>query len=396
MPKPTLDEIRMERCVRAVATDAVTQSPEGCRMRLEQKSIIAVTLLLMTGCSASRQALQSENDYNAPEPVPMPMRHADEYDSGENEYDFAPQGGETPSRSDAPVPQPGQMREPVPAPPAIGVSRVKSVGWLRSTTHEQNGDKCSEPACGDGCSQGGPSEVQPGFTGEGCITSQSAIADQHLQCRKRTTLRATIQGWNQRARRRRAERALRSLNCGSEAACDPHCFAPEGCQSTVQENRSCPKSRQAVKQSNSPAEITRRTADTHGNLADPLRENGWDDRASAQDSRFSLDELLELPSSLIETPVNDQQRPGMPNVPMIEALPVLPAPEEVSGQSPQASPAPAAVSQQFSPDTVPHFVQPQLWPRLNPRTASASPLPVALPVVPEDTSLPTILPGRRF
>ncbi len=365
-------------------------------MRLERNSIIAVTLLLMTGCSANRQALQSENEYNAPEPVPMPMRHADEYDSGQHDYDFAPQDGESPSRSDAPVPQPVPTREPVPAPPAIGVSRIKSVGWLRSTAHEQDGDKCSEPACGDGCSHGGPSEIPPRFAEEGCITPQQVMVAPRLQGRKKTTLFATIQGWNQRARTRRAERALRSLNCGSEAACDPGCFAPEGCQSTVQENSSCRKSRQVVKQSNNSAEIVRRTADTHGNLADPLRENGWDDRAPAQDLRFSLDELLELPSTLIETPVSDQQRSGMPNAPMIEALPVLPVPEEVSGQSPQTSTVPSAVPQQVGPDTVQHFVQPQLWPRLNPRTASADRIPVALPIAPEDPSLPTIQPGNRF
>ena len=361
-------------------------------MQLERNSIIAVTLLFMTGCSASHQALQSENDYNVPEPVPMPIRHADECDSGQYDDDSVPQRSESPSRSVAPVP----MQEPAPAPPAIGVSRIKSISWLRNRAHQHDGDNCSEPACADGCSRGEQSELPLEFFAEGCVTPQSVMVDPRLQCREKTTLFETIQGWNQRAKIRRAERGRRSLNCGSQAACDPGCFAPEGCQTTVQDGSPCRKSGQVVQPSNNGAEVVRQTTDTHGNLADPLREYGWDDRSRAQDSRFSLDELLELPSTLTKTPVHDQQRSRMPIAPMIDALPVLPLPEEVSGRSPKTTTVPSTVPQQVNPDSVQQVVQPPLWPRLVPTTASADRIPVALPMVPDDPSLPTIQPGHRI
>ena len=347
-------------------------------MRLKRDSIIAVTLLFVTGCSANHQALQSENDYNVPEPVPMPMRHADEYDSGEYDYDSAPQRSESPGRSVVPVP----MREPVPAPPAIGVSRVKSVSWLRNRAHQHDGDNCSEPACADGCSPGEQSQLPPEFFAEGCVTPQLVKVAPRLQCREKTTLLETLQGWNQRAKIRRAERARRSLSCGSQAACDPGCFAPE--------------SPQVVRQNHRGAEAVRPNTDTHGNLADPLRDNAWDDRSRARDSRFSLDELLELPSALTEAPISGQRQSRLPIAPVIEALPALPVEKEVSGQSPagQTPTIPSSVPPRVNPDSVKQIVQPPLWPRLGPPTAPSVRMPVALPMIPEDSSLPTIQPGR--
>ncbi len=108
------------------ASQFVRPSLEGCPMRIERISLVCfLSLSALSGCSASRAARTSNDD------VVAPPSHQHEYSPRMYEED-----GSAPS-SDSP-------REPVPAPPAIGVSRVKSVGWLRDLTRRKDSKSCTE------------------------------------------------------------------------------------------------------------------------------------------------------------------------------------------------------------------------------------------------------------
>ncbi len=89
-------------------------------MRLKRISLFAaLALLVAAGCSTNRNALHPLRNDN--DRVAAPPRHDHEY-APSPEYqddDF-----QNPSRATGP-------QEPLPAPPAFGVSRVKSVSWLK-------------------------------------------------------------------------------------------------------------------------------------------------------------------------------------------------------------------------------------------------------------------------
>jgi len=300
-------------------------------MRPERNSLIAIALLFMAGCSAHRQSIQTDSVSDATDPVPMPLRHADEYDfhRGDHEYDPYPSNGDTSGPSQTPVPPTVPMGEPTPAPPAIGISRVKSVSWLRG-----------------------------------------------------------------------AGRRFESNTCGEGTSRDPGFIVPEGCNSSVNDRKANRHSRRDVKQYNGGVAVEPGTA-PHGNhrssLADPLQEDGWEDRGGSQDQRYSPDELLDSPSTL-ETPANGQSPQNVPGVPILE--PPLPVPESATKlrQTPAIQPtvAPAAPFQQIHRGIVNQIVQPPMWPRLG----SAAPMygnsPVVNPPVAEETALPVIQPGRRI
>ena len=137
---------RWNACVCGVQHPPVTQSQEGCRMRPERNSLIAIALLFMAGCSAHRQALQTDSVSVATDPVPIPIRHTGEYDfrTGDHEYDPYPSSGNESDPSRTPVPPPVPMQELVPAPPAIGISPVKSVSWLRGASRRSESSNCGE------------------------------------------------------------------------------------------------------------------------------------------------------------------------------------------------------------------------------------------------------------
>ena len=371
-------------------------------MRLERNSLIAITLLFMAGCSANRQARQSDNVSDATDPVPLPMRHADEYDSGarDHEYEYEPAlpGSDRQSPSRTPVP----MGEPVPAPPAIGVSRVKSVSWLRGAGSRSRSNKCGDNAGGNGCSAGQQSHLPADYFTEGCITSPRSATIPRSRCREKTNSAEVTQGWNLGAGTHRPKRVQTSHNCGEGWARDPGFIVPEGCNSSVTGRKSNHLSPPAVKQYIGGVPVAPGTAPhgKHGgSLADPLKEHGWDDQGGTDDRRSSPDEMLDLPSTP-ETPVDEHAPQNTPAVPVTEPMPVLPMPET----APRLLPAPAvqnsapsaALPQQINRDSVKRTMQPPLWPRLGAAAAISDNTPVASPVQADDSSLPAIQPGRRI
>ena len=369
-------------------------------MRRERNSLIAVVLLVMAGCSANRHARQSDNALDATDSVEMPVRHADQYESEARDYEYepAPSGDETPGPYRTPVPPSVPMHEPVPAPPAIGVSRIKSVSWLRGLGGKYESTNYGDNACGDGCSTGKQSVLPPEYFTEGCVSPPRTAMLPSSRCREKTTLLEGMQGWNLRAKTHRPACVQTSRDCGERTACAPGLITPEGCNSSSRGRRSAP----VVKRHVGGAPVAPRTAPHEknaGSLVDPLKEKGWDEHGDAEDPRFSPDHLLDLPSTL-ETPAGGQKPQNIPDVPKTLPAPVLPMPEPSSTPSStpaiqDSAPSPD-VPQPTNPDTVKQIVRPPMWPRLGSAAATSNNVPVSNPANSHDSSLPTIQPGRRI
>lgn len=377
-------------------------------MRLERNSLIAIALLFFAGCSANRQARQADFVSDSIDPVPMPIRHADQYDSESREdvyeYESAPWSGDRPDPSRPPVPPPVPAQEPVPAPPTIGVSRVKSVSWLRGVGRKSESNNCGDNACGDGCITGEQTHLPPEYFTEGCRTTPQTVNAPPVRSQNRTTLAEVFHGWNLRARTHRPKGVQAPYNSGEGMARDPGLIMPEGCNSSVPGRKSHRQSPPIVKHYIGGVAVDPGTA-PHGNhrnsLAAPLREDGLDDRGGTRDHRYSPDDMLDLPSAL-ETPAKEHSPQNVPAVPVPKPPLALPAPESATNllQTPAIHPtdAPAALRPQFSTGTVSQIVQPPMWPRLGSAAATYGNAPAAspAPAVIEDASLPVIQPGRRI
>ena len=127
-------------------------------MRLAKYSLLAVSALMtFSGCAAYRSA--GKATVNEPSDTFIPPRHTQEFDPpGESEYRLNPPHDYRPNGSAAPI-------QPPPVPPAIGISRVKSVGLIRdlgtrvSSSFRGKDESCvpspapcvSEENCGEGC-----------------------------------------------------------------------------------------------------------------------------------------------------------------------------------------------------------------------------------------------------
>ena len=286
------------------------------------------------------------------------------------------------------------MGEPVPAPPAIGVSRVKSVSWLHGAASRPESNNCGNDACGDGCSTGQQSHLSAGYFTEGCVTPPPAVAESSPRCREKTTLVEVMQGWNLQTKTRRPERIKPSLNCGERTACDPGLIMPEGCNSSPKRRRTAP----VVKRSVGGAAVDPGTAPhgkQGGNPSDPLKANRGVDHSAAGDKRSSPDDLLDLPSKQ-ETPAGGQKPQNIPDVPTTQPTPAQPMPEPSPTPAIQDTAPSPAVPQQTTPDSVKQIVKPPMWPRLGSAAATSNEVPVSNPANPDDSSLPTIQPSRRI
>lgn len=104
-------------------------------MRLKRIFLIALmSAIVAGGCSASRNAVTSLRGRGA--------KTADEPNRRDHEYSPSPGDGDDGSKD---IP-----REPVPAPPAFGISRVKSVSWLRDLGAKLNRtSEVTETDCAD-------------------------------------------------------------------------------------------------------------------------------------------------------------------------------------------------------------------------------------------------------
>lgn len=368
-------------------------------MRLERKTLLACTLLLLTGCSAARHSRSAASESDSPDRVPMPIRHADEYDSGGDNYDYEYEP--SPSRDDesltprSSLPPAAPMREPVPAPPAIGVSRVKSVSWLRRSKVDSTRNTCGDNSYVDGCATGNVSPLPQSYFVEGCDTSPQTTRTPSLRDRKKTNLMEVLRGWNLRKRTRSPQQAYAPRNCGEQKVAAPGCYAPGG---YTQNTQSFPP-QDAVRQS-APYSNPKNFGPRRGNLADPLSENGWEENATHRNNPgFNPDELMELRPNIEQRsdvkPQSEKLPQSVPNVPDasgISPTPALPIP--LPADPNETLPAP--VEQQVNPNSVKTNIKPPLWPRLGQPAPKPANLPVAAPATQQDSFLPLVQPSRRI
>ena len=361
-----------------------TRTPEGFGMRLKRISLVAVILLVLTGCSAKRHARESDAAFREPSPVTRPMRHADEFNPQPEDSDNYPE------RSDArPTPSPVPMREPVPAPPAIGVSRVKSVSWLQGAGVKSDRENCAAERCGDGYIIGRQSELTTRYFSDSCTGQSQPVVAPSRPCREKLTMFEIMRGWKLRSKVCRPAR-VRSQYCSEPAVCDSGCSTSEGCVATGARS---PVVRKHV--GGKPVDGNSHHSGRGSSLADPIHEFGWENPAASDDARFSPDELLDLQSEPHSVPVQKSPPNPPPQIPSTEAEPLIPMPATETPSPALESPRPpVAAPPQSSPNSVKRIVQPPLWPRLNGTATKTVALPQSHHAMAEDSSLPIILPGR--
>lgn len=359
-------------------------------MRLERKSLLVCSLLLLTGCSAARHARSAASESVTADRVPMPSRHADEYDTGGENYEYR----STPSRGDesftppSSVP-PAPLREPVPAPPAIGVSRVKSVSWLRRHENDSARNSCGDNTNVDGCAAGNISPLPEAYFVEGCDTPPQTTAATSLQSHEKTNMVKVVRGWILRRITPTPKQVRTPRNCGEQSVAAPGCYAPGGCTTTVQTFPPHDANRNPGEDS-----YSKNSGSCGGSLDERLSENGWEENATHRDNPgFTADELMDLCSGFEQrSEAKPQSVPDVPEDSEIEQVPILPIPNTAVPESP----VPAPVEQQVNPNTVKTSPQPPMWPRQRQPAPKPANLPVAAPAQYEDATLPLIQPERRI
>jgi len=359
-------------------------------MRLERISLIAVMLLVLTGCSANRHSRKPQTEYQPQSPVSMPLRHADEYESDPADLDNLPS-----DRGRRPAPPPIPDREPVPAPPAIGVSRVKSVSWFRAIEKKSDQNTCASERCGDGYMIGKQTKLQPEYFGESCSDHVTPECLPGQSRREKPTLFETIRNWK-KIPCVSAAAPVCSRNCGERAVTetvvgDRGCSASEGCART---GSRCLSGDRSV--GGRPVDVRRDSGSQGGSPADPINKLGREKPFSSGEGSVSPDESLELPSVPNVGGEKRSPKSTVPDVP--EAQPLIPKSDSVPAEPSVETPEPAAAAPlQATPNAVKHIVQPPLWPRLTgPGVQSVTSPRISSRVLQDDTSLPLILPGRRI
>ncbi len=311
----------------------VRSSLEGCPMRIERISLVCfLSLSALSGCSANRAARSSDDS------VVAPPSHQHEYSPGMYEDD----------RSAPPSDSPG---EPVPAPPAIGVSRVKSVGWLRDLTRRKDPQSCTEDCAGQEFPIGACSAI------ETCAPESECVCETACEASPRKTSLFPRVGLFGRIFKHQSRQAcadpctdsgcsIPEAICEDEIACaqQPACHAPIECG-------------EACGDVQIPHKKRHRSPDRC--LADPLEDTEEHLIEHPESERAPAPEPAPAPAPVeIQTPV-----PGVPVIPTV-------------------------------PPSARRVVEPPQWPR---RTAPAEAIPV--PRTPQANGadgLPVVMPRNQI
>lgn len=311
----------------------VRSSLEGCPMRIERISLVCIlSLSALSGCSANRAARTSHDEVVAP-PV-----HQHEYSPGMYEGD----------RSAPPSDSPG---EPVPAPPAIGVSRVKSVGWLRDLTRRKDSKSCTEDCANQDFPIGACSSI------ETCAPEPECICESACETSPRKTSLFPRVGLLGKIFKHKSKQPC------AEPCHDPGCSSPEAV---------CEDDAVCVEQPACHAPVACGDACSDVQIPSKKRHRSPD--------RCLADPLQETEEHLIEhhTPQNE------------------PTPEPVPEPAPEAipSPVPGVPVIPTVPPSARRVVEPPQWPR---RAAPAEviPGPRAVPADGMD-GLPVVMPRNQI
>lgn len=359
-------------------------------MRIFRVSLVSALLLTFAiGCSANR---------NKATALPGSLDHGTEPPRHEHEYTPHPDRADD-FLNPPPVPSQQQFREPVPAPPALGVSRVKSVSWLKDVGARLNrkpapcGQDCSDEqivgkytaidACtpdSDHCTADCPEEFCESAC-EGKTTSKPGPVDRFRKSVSKLLCRRKPGSPDQNGK----TPCTLSENCGTPliheysatTSCAPDFPSPKpGCGSASDVDGECLKRQNRTLHNGRNSEC----------LADPLDGTNTE----------SDDPGLITPSNQIEDLTPEPANETLQNSegPVPAEIPTLPIPE---------SPVPAEPTVPESVNPSSKLVEPPLWPRLRGRGAVTStsvsreiPTEAKPGPAPESAnSIPMVIPMQR-
>ena len=312
-------------------------------MRLKRILLFAVLSITMaSGCSANRNSLNPLHRADDRESIAPRDEH--EYDPRIQDYDRDLQEPTSPVPS-LPVPS----GEPVPAPPAFGVSRVKSVSWLKEITSKLHGrqSSCTADAC---------------VSDQQCETGACAAESIHDD---RRSLQSLIRKKRQSAFGQDCGE-YRILQRGCTPRNDESCITVDSCLEELDWPFESRGNRQNPSAMNP---IPRREC-----LADPLQEPFAPDHVPA----LGIHGDPQPPTAVPELPVQPaQQNPVLP-VPGVPELPISPG-SSVRMTEPPAWPRHRGTAGTHRPTT---------------RQATHYSLPPNATGTSED--LPQLIPGRKI
>ena len=334
---------------------------EGRRMRLNRIPLFALmSVLIASGCSASRSSLKALR--GGGEDVETPPSH-------DHEYSPAPYDGDDDFRPPTPHSQPG---EPVPAPPAIGVSRVKSVGWLKDLGEKMHPrtDSCIEDCVTDEELIGKCSSIDSCTSEAGCGTEVRVQRYRehvvHQPTDRLNPMRSLKKTW---AKLLHKPCPVASTDPCASIVSEPGCSVPSHVEETTVQNfqKQCGELPKASRRTMHAAEKPCRNNETavelrptrrRDCLADPLQEPAIDD---VQPGLLTPDDI-EFQEHLAEPAINAPSQTYEPRLPSEPAsdVPLLPPMENSDGRF---EPVPAVPQIPSIADPSTKVVEPPLWPK---------------------------------
>lgn len=309
-------------------------------MRLLRISLVAlVALTITTGCSASRYKLGLQRDRD------------DRSSSQNDDHEYSPRAGEPSDDFREP------SGEPVPAPPAMGISRVKSVSFLKDIGDKLHGrkDDCASDCVDDSELVGRCSPVEP------CVPSPEQservhrFADRYYNDHNTDRLNPLRSFKKSVTRVFHHEPAKTCAPECSDIVTEPGCSAPP---------RICDQPRPASRSVKDSC-----GADTHHDtvprpakpkrsgktLADPMEETDLpvDHGMISPKDQLNIEQIPALPApGETETIQPESGPPAVPGIPQAQ-----PAPQQPPVPVPQVEDLP------MPPGTT-QTIEPPAWPRL--------------------------------
>ncbi|MFN9719394.1 MAG: hypothetical protein ACK58L_11900 [Planctomycetota bacterium] len=307
-------------------------------MRLLRISLVAlVSMTINAGCSAARNHLS-------------PWRGQDRDSVVPEEHEYSPRTGE---------PEYDEFRnpsgEPAPAPPAMGVSKVKSVSFLKdiSAKLHRRKDDCAADCVDDSELVGRCSPVEP------CVPCDDRKTSNHRSVGRRDGSENANRLNPLRSLRKSLTKVFHGTStevCSSECAeipCEPGCDAQQ--QSVCTPSPCTPRDAKACRKPEPHYQglkpLTAQPMRNGDELADPLEEQELQNAPG----RISPDDHIRSEESSV-LPV-----PQVPTVPTT-LPPAAPLTNPLSSEQSEEVPVPPAV-----PSETRQSVEPPVWPRLQGR-----------------------------
>ncbi len=310
-------------------------------MRLLRISLVAfVAMTLTTGCAATRNRLSSLRDHD---------RDA----SATEDHEYSPRAGES-SGDDFRNPS----GEPVPAPPAMGISRVKSVSFLRDISDKFHGrkDDCGLDCVDDSELVGQCSPVEPCVPTDDHNKRVHRYVDRYYSKDNNTSRLNPLRSF---------QKSIGKVFHGKPSAdCSSEC-------TEIQDEPGCNAPQKVCDQSRRPLRVYSEQGNSQPSVqpSSPLRprptRNGDGLAAPMEDHDLHNEPGLITPNNQIRTgdipalPIPDQPVPSVPEVPAVPEAVTPPVQPPAPVPQVEDLPAPPVL-----PPGTTQSVEPPVWPRL--------------------------------